>query len=60
MAVFTSSEFAIVCAARLASASEAAPLTVMATSLVAPSPPRTIARASVAADLAQRAATSAG
>ena len=59
MAVFTSSEFAIVCAARFASGSETAPLAVMATSFVAPSPPRTMARASEP-QTSRSAATNAG
>src|SRR5471030_2471406 len=45
MAVLTSSEFAITLAALRASVVDAAPVTFTVTSLVAPSPPRTIASA---------------
>ena len=54
MAVLTSGELAIVFAACRASAVEAAPVTVTVTSLVAPSPPRTISSARSQADRAQR------
>ena len=46
MAVLTSSEFAIAFAAFRAWSLDAAPLTMTVTSLVAPSPPRTIPSAS--------------
>src|SRR5580693_10423679 len=47
IAVFTSGELAIALAARRASDADAAPVTVTVTSLVAPSPPRTIPSASL-------------
>ena len=49
IAVLTSGELAIMRAAVQASSGEPAPLTVIATSLVAPSPPRTMPSASSSA-----------
>ena len=59
MAVLTSGELAIVRAASHASSCDAAPVTLTVTSLVAPSPPRTISRARCS-DTARRPASNAG